>query len=280
VTDSVIRPLLPTDVAASRLVMHAALENLGEQMPEPTPEIIARGEARIAHLQQTDPGSAWVAEQDGEVVGCGLALVREGMWFLSLLMVDPAQQGKGVGRQLLDATLQTATDRSWILATTDPAALRRYRRAGFDLVPCLTSSGTVDRSLIPTTSVREGSWAEHGELVDDVARRVRGAGLAPDLAYLEAMEMRLLVADGGYAILRKAGLASLAATTPQIAAELLWTVFAEAPEPVEVDWLAHDQQWAIDVCLDARLPLLKGGGHVFLRGQPPMSPYLPSGALG
>ncbi|MDX6266559.1 MAG: hypothetical protein QOD70_1299, partial [Frankiales bacterium] len=38
--------------------------------------------------------------------------------------------------------------------------------------------------------------------------------------------------------------------------------------------------WAIDVCLEGRLPLLKGEGHVFLRGQPPMSPYLPSGALG
>ncbi|MFN2537070.1 MAG: hypothetical protein ABR549_02825 [Mycobacteriales bacterium] len=192
----------------------------------------------------------------------------------------PGAQSKGLGRQLLDATLQTATDRSWILATTDPAALRRYRRAGFDLVPCLTAKGSVDRSLLRVTSVTEGSWGEHGELVDDVTRKVRGAGLAEDLPYLERHQFRLFVADGGFAILRPAGLASLAATDPGTAAELLWTVLAEAPAPIEIDWLAHDQQWAIDVCLDARLPLLKGEGHVFLRGQPPMSPYLPSGVLG
>jgi predicted N-acetyltransferase YhbS len=276
----VIRPLLPDDVPASRQVTYDAMLALGEDMPEDTPEVVARGHARIAHLQQTDPESAWVAEEDGRVVGCSLALVREGMWFLSLLMVDPAHQSRGLGRQLLDASLQTATDRSWILATTDPGALRRYRRAGFDLIPCLTAKGTVDRSLLPATSVRDGTWAEHGSFVDDITRHVRGAGLTPDLPYIERMGFRLFVADAGYAILRPAGLVSLAAKDPGTAAELLWTVLAEAPDPVEIDWLAHDQQWAIDVCLEARLPLLKGEGHVFLRGQPPMSPYLPSGALG
>jgi GNAT superfamily N-acetyltransferase len=276
----VIRPLLPADFAASRRVAVDAMTALGEEMPEETPEVTARGEARIAHLQRTDPGGAWVAEEDGRVVGCALALVREGMWFLSLLMVDPAHQSKGLGKQLLDASLQTSTDRSWILATTDPAALRRYRRAGFDLVPCLTAKGTVDRALLPSTSVREGSWSADGEAVDDITRTVRGAGLGEDLAYLEKTGLRLLMADRGYAILRPAGLVSLAANDPGTAAELLWTVLAEAPAPVEIDWLAHDQQWAIDVCLDARLPLLKGEGHLFLRGQPPMSPYLPSGSLG
>jgi predicted N-acetyltransferase YhbS len=276
----VIRPLLPDDVAASREVTRAAIKGLGEEVPENTPENIARGRERIAHLMRTDPEGAWVAERDGEVIGCALALVREGMWFLSLLMVDPAHQGQGLGRQLLDATLQTATDRSWILATTAPAALRRYRRAGFDLVPCLTAKGTVDRSLIPATTVREGTWAEHGELVDDVTRTVRGAGLKEDLDYLARSGMRVFVADRGFAILRPQGLVALGAGDPATAAELLWTVLAEAPQPVVIDWLAHDQQWAIDVCLDARLPLLPGEGHLFLRGQPPMSPYLPGGALG
>jgi predicted N-acetyltransferase YhbS len=276
----VIRPLLPADFAASRRVAVDAMTALGEEMPEETPEVAARGVARIAHLQRTDPGGAWVAEEDGRVVGCALALVREGMWFLSLLMVDPAHQSKGLGKQLLDASLQTSTDRSWILATTDPAALRRYRRAGFDLVPCLTAKGTVDRALLPSTSVREGSWSADGEAVDDITRTVRGAGLGEDLPYLEETGVRLLMADRGYAIVRPAGLVSLAADDPGTAAELLWTALAEAPAPVEIDWLAHDQQWAIDVCLDARLPLLKGEGHLFLRGQPPMSPYLPSGSLG
>ena len=275
-----IRPLLPGDAAGCVEVTHQALLSVYEEMPEDTPEYRDRSAQRVLHLQSTDPDSAWVAEEDGVVVGCGLALVREGMWFLSLLMVDPSQQSKGVGRDLLDATLRTATDRSWILATVAPAALRRYRRAGFDLVPCLTSKGTVDRSLLPTTSVRETTWTEHGELVDDVSRKLRGAGMAPDLEYLERLGNRLFVADNGYAILRPAGLVSLGALAPATAQDLLWTVFAESKQPVEIDWLSHDQQWAIDTCLDARLPLHKGEGHIFLRGQPPMSPYLPGGALG
>jgi GNAT superfamily N-acetyltransferase len=277
----VIRPLLPDDVAVCRQVTLDALASIPVEMPPNTPENIARGQARIAHLQRTDPHSAWVAEEDGQVVGCALALVREGMWFLSLLMVDPRFQSRGLGRELLDATLTTATDRSWILATAAPAALRRYRHAGFDLIPCLTAKGEVDRALIPAVpGVREGSWAVNGTYADEVCRGIRGAGMTADLGYLEAMEFRLLVADGGYAILRPAGLVSLGAKDPATASALLWAVLAEAPAPVEIDWLAHDQQWAIDVCLQARLPLLQGEGHVFLRGQPPMSPYLPGGALG
>jgi predicted N-acetyltransferase YhbS len=276
----VIRPLVPADVAACVDVTHRALEAVYEQMPADTPEYRERAAGRVRHLQATDPGSAWVAEEDGEVVGVALALVREGMWFLSLLMVAPDRQSAGLGRQLLDATLGTATDRSWILATTAPAALRRYRRAGFDLVPCLTSKGTVDRSLLPVTGVRESTWAESGELVDAVTRALRGAGMAADLPYLERLGYRLLVAEGGFAILRPQGLVSLGALQPAVAQQLLWTVLAEAEQPVELDWLAHDQQWAIDTCLDARLPLLKGEGHLFLRGQPAMTPYLPSGSLG
>ena len=275
-----IRPLLPDDAAACVEVTHQALSAIYEEMPEDTPGYRDRAAQRVLHLQSTDPESCWVAEQDGRVVGCGLALVREGMWFLSLLMVDPSLQSQGVGRQLLDATLQTATDRSWILATTAPAALRRYRRAGFDLVPCLSAKGTVDRSLLPATAVRESTWAEHGELVDAVTRQLRGAGMAPDLPYCERVGYRLFVAADGFAIVRPMGLVSLGALDPAVAQELLWTVFAECDQPVEVDWLSHDQQWAVDTCLDARLPLNKGEGHVFLRGQPPMSPYLPGGALG
>lgn len=275
-----VRPLLPEDAAACVDVTHRALAEVYEQMPPDTPAYRDRAAQRVLHLQSTDPDSAWVAEDDGEVVGCALALVREGMWFLSLLMVGPEQQSTGLGRQLLDATLTTATDRSWILATTAPAALRRYRRAGFDLVPCLTAKGTVDRALLPTTSVRESTWAESGELVDDVTRTLRGAGVGPDLPYLERLGYRVFVADRGFAVLRPLGLVSLGALDPAVAQQLLWTVFAESDQPVEVDWLSADQQWAVDTCLDARLPLLKGEGHVFLRGQPPMSPYLPSGALG
>ena len=85
------------DVEASFAVQWAALSELDDRNKRATPELTdaarARGVGRVAHLRETDPDGAWVAEQDGAVVGCALALVREGMWFLSLLMVEPSQQG-------------------------------------------------------------------------------------------------------------------------------------------------------------------------------------------
>lgn len=283
-----IRPLLPADVPAASDVTWEAFSDLdrrtGQPVAERTPEAQERSLLRVAHLQRTDPGSAWVAEVDGEVVGCALALVRDGMWFLSLLMVHPGHQSGGLGRQLLETALATSTDRSWITSTVDARALRRYQRAGFALHPTYTAQGPVDRAQLPAVSgVRAGDWQRDGDLVDAVARATRGATVAPDLAYLDALEMPLVVVDDeggrGFAVLRSTGQTWLAATTEDAARRLLVTALAEATEDAEVLWLGADQHWAVDVCLDARLAL-RGGASVCLRGQRWVSPYLPNGALG
>jgi GNAT superfamily N-acetyltransferase len=281
---TVIRPLLPDDVPAGHLVQFAALSDLQVRMGRPamelTDEIRQRGPARIAHLQRTDPGSAWAAERDGELVGLALALVREGMWFLSLLMIQPGHQGEGIGRQLLDAALTTATDRSWIMSTVDPAAVRRYQRAGFDLHPCYHAEGEVDRSRIPAVHGIRDYVDDDRETLDAVCRAVRGAAMGPEVDYWQEMGSRVVVSPGkGFAVVRKDTPVWLAATDDATARDLLWTVLAEAPGKVEVDWLAANQQWAIDVCLDARLTLTSGAS-LALRGQPMMSPYLPCGAFG
>ncbi|MGB8650048.1 MAG: GNAT family N-acetyltransferase [Mycobacteriales bacterium] len=278
-----IRPMQPQDVAPLVEVQYATFHDLALRIGEPTHELTdevrERGTARIGHLQRTDPESSWAAEVDGELVGCSLALVRDGMWFLSLLVVKPGYQGKGVGRQLLDAALTTATDRSWILSTVEPAAVRRYQRAGFDLHPSYTAKGVPDRSRIPAVQgIRD--YDDDRETLDEVLRAVRGAAMGTEVDYFLDRGSRVVVAPGkGFAVLRKEGTNWLAATEEATARDLLWTVLAEATEPVEVDWLAANQQWAIDVCLDAHLTLT-GGASLALRGQPPMAPYLPCGAFG
>ncbi len=283
-----IRALQPDDVVACQVLTFEATADLerriGEKPEELTEERVLRGRRRIAHLQETDPGSAWVAEVDGAVVGCSLALVRDGMWFLSLLMVAPGRQGNGLGKALLDAALTTATERAWILATVDPAALRRYQRAGFDLQATYSAKGPVDRARIPAVQgIREGSYDGDRDFVDAVVQQARGARMTADLDYLAAGPARFVVADDadgrGFAFLRPGGVTWLAATTGHAGRRLLWTAVAEAGDEVEIDWLGANQQWAIDVSLDAHLAL-KGGASLCLRGQPPMSPYLPNGALG
>lgn len=279
-----IRPMQPEDLDALVAVQHAAFHDLdtrmGETPHELTAEVRERGTARISHLQRTDPDGAWTAEVEGEPVGCALALVRDGMWFLSLLIVKPGFQGKGIGRALLDAALTTATDRSWIMSTVEPAAVRRYQRAGFALHPTYTAKGSPDRTRIPAVQgIRD--YDDDRETLDHVLRVVRGAAMGTEVDYYrETLPRRIVVApDKGFAVLRPDGVNWLAATDEQTARDLLWTVLAEAPGEVEVDWLGANQQWAIDVCLDARLTL-RSGASLALRGQPQMSPYLPCGAFG
>lgn len=280
-----IRPLLPSDIERAQDVQWAALADLdtriGDTTPDLTPTILARSRDRIAHLQQTDPDACFVAEVDGKVIAMTMALVREGMWFLSLLMVHPDHQGVGHGARLLERVLATATDRSWITSTQDPAALRRYRRAGFTLLPAYQAKGPLDRSLLPAVrGVREGSYDADADLVEGLLRKTRGAALGPDLPYLQSRPMRLLVADdAAVAFLRPDGVASVAGTNDDAAARVLTAALAECTEDPHVSWLGADQQWAMDVCLDLRLPLT-GGASICLRGQPLMTPYLPNGALG
>ena len=56
---------------------------------------------RFAHLLATDPGGCWVAQRKERSVGAAIAILREGLWGLSLLVVHPAQQSTGLGRELL-----------------------------------------------------------------------------------------------------------------------------------------------------------------------------------
>ena len=51
-------------------------------------------------------------------------------WYLSLLATHPSQRGKGVGQQLLAATLGTIELPAY-LESTNPANNHRYERAGF-----------------------------------------------------------------------------------------------------------------------------------------------------
>jgi len=286
-----IRPLLPDDVAAAHELSFATFaaldESVGEPVPEHTEEVRRRGEARVRHLQATDPGGAWVAEDGGRPVGVTLASRRGPLWFLSLLTVAPAGQGRGTGRLLLDAALRTAEDAgaALICSSEDPRALHRYGSAGFALQPAFRARGTVERARLPTVDgVREGSFDDDRDLVDALAVEVRGAPVGPDLDASAAVPgARLLVAEGaqgrGYAVVRGSSVRPLAATTPAAARALLVTGLAALDGEVTVDFVTGGQQWAVGVLLELRLPF-RPVESLAVRGFAPTGPYLPDGAYG
>jgi GNAT superfamily N-acetyltransferase len=276
-----IRPLLAADVPAATAVAMEALPVPAEFDDGGRSGWIA---ARMEHLRATDPDGVWVAEDDGAVAGVALALVRDGIWGLSLLAVRPSHQARGAGSQLLDATLRHADQaRGAIIASsTDPRAMRAYARAGFDLRPCVTLAGILDRAALPSgLRARPTEDFEQGAAL---AAPVRGGAYgAGDLALLcEHGSRRSLLLEGrGFAMHERGSPTLLVARDDEAATDLLWSCFAAAPRggTVHVDFITAGQDWAIRAGLAAGL-VLSPEGPLYTRGSlGPLRPWLPSGAL-
>jgi hypothetical protein len=168
-----------------------------------------------------------------------------------------------------------------ILSSTDPRAMRAYARLGLDIQPCLAATGA------PAISSDEGEvrpgGAEDLPLTEAVDRAVRGAAHGADLLTMLAGGSTLLVApERGYAVVAGGRVRCCAAFDEEGARTVLRGALAHiaaAGRDAHVEWLSARQNWAIAVCLDARLDLRADAGCVFTRGDVgPFWPYLPSGA--
>jgi GNAT superfamily N-acetyltransferase len=274
-----LRPLTPADADAVFDVQVAAFAEPGEAPPADR----GPGLRRILHLAGTDPGGAWVATEDGTITGAALALVREGLWGLSLLVVDPERQSSGTGTALLRRALEhggSDVRGGIILATEDPRALRVYARAGFEVRPVMEARGVVRRRPDASPRVRPGRWPEDTAIVDAAGRAVRGATHAREIPnYLAAGNELLVHADGGFAVAGGGVLRVLAAHDEGAARELFETVLQRLPDGDRLDvwFLDAQQQWAFEVAVQAGLDLCPAGA-IFVRGDVgPLRPYIPSG---
>jgi GNAT superfamily N-acetyltransferase len=278
-----LRPLLPADAPAVHEAAVASFEDLARRSGEDVPPRPDPGAAhlRIRRLASTDPGGAWLAEEDGTVAGAALALMREGLWGLSLLVVRPEAQSRGLGRALLERVLAYGREARGhvILASNDPRALRAYARAGLAFHPTATAAG-VPRDVASPAEVRPLEPGDRA-MTDAVGRHVRGAPHGDDLDALAAGGAEVLVVPGrGYAAHREGEVKLLAAADDGAARLLLGAVLARTPEgrTASASWLTAAQSWAVGVVLDAGLDLKPDGG-LFLRGDTgAFTPYLPSGA--
>jgi GNAT superfamily N-acetyltransferase len=280
----VIRPMREDDALGALDLTIATFEDLAKRRnepPEPRPDP-AKVVVRYSHLVRTDPGGAWVAEDDEGLGGCALALKREGVWGLSLLVVRPGLQSAGIGSALLRHAHDYASDARGriILSSPDPRAIRAYARLGLTAHPSLWASGK-PRSVTRPDGIREGSHADI-PFTEAVDRHVRGAAHGSDVGVQLAMGQALLIApERGYVVTGGGELRMLAAFDEDAAQDLLRAALALAGDrKATVAWLTAAQQWAIRVCVEAGLELRTDYGVVFLDGEVgPFTPYLPSGAF-
>jgi GNAT superfamily N-acetyltransferase len=277
-----IRPMRAEDVVAANAV---ARDALAAGRPPETGPMRRRAERRVAHLQSTDPGGAWVAEEgSGELVGMALALVREGIWGLSLFAVAEAHRNRGIGRELLEACFGHGADAAahLILSTESPAAMRRYARLGLELRPCVSAAGVLDRSrLAPVNGVRDAG-RDGIPIADAIGRAVRGAGHGMDLevSLEDGASRLLLVEDRAFAWVRDERVMLVAGLDEPAATRALQAALAATPPGagVSVDFLTSGQDGAVRACLDAGLALSPDGPFFTGGDLGPLRPYIPSGA--
>ena len=290
--DYVVRPMLVDDASAVERLTDEVFFDLETRQhrpgwPDPehrSPQDAVDWAARAAHDVRHDPRGCFVAEDRARILGAVVSKRRDTTWLLSTLAVRRDVQGRGVGRQLLEAALAYGAGclRGMIGSSDDPLAVRRYRLAGFSLHPQMLLWGRVPRAALPLVErVREGSAGDVA-LLDSVDRQVRDAAHGVDHDLLVRTH-RLVVVDrptgSGYAYVRPGGAPYLlAATNRRTATALLWeSLAATDPDvPVGIDHVTAANEWAVDVGMACRMELWTRG-YLALRGMRPPAPYLHSG---
>jgi ribosomal protein S18 acetylase RimI-like enzyme len=149
----------------------------------------------------SDPDGYFCAVEEGQIRGMVSALVRGRVWYLSMFFVLPGDQGRGLGRALLERALAygeaRGADVRCVWASLDPRAQARYVMAGMaPRWPIYRLEG--DAAAVARLKARVDLDSRERELPCDpgasekLTTEVFGHSRADDLAYWRS--------DGGAAV--------------------------------------------------------------------------------
>lgn len=156
-----LRPITRDDLRACLDVFYAAADDLQTRLAQPPMPRNPEGLGRVfGHLASTDPDSCWLAEDQGEVIGFGLAHLRADHWYLGFLFVLPEWQGRGVGRAVLERCLPPAPVRahtrlSVAVQAAQPVSTALYAQYGMvPRVPLYVLTGDLTPGALPDPARR------------------------------------------------------------------------------------------------------------------------------
>ncbi|HEX3891938.1 MAG TPA: GNAT family N-acetyltransferase [Terracidiphilus sp.] len=103
----VCRPALANELVQIDGLVVATINDLTERHGFGTMATASPPDFALFSLKD-DPGGLWVAKDDDEIRGFAWSWVCGDLWFLAQLFVRPAQQGHGIGNELIKLTLEHA----------------------------------------------------------------------------------------------------------------------------------------------------------------------------
>lgn len=131
-----LRPADPAELPDCAGIWRAAINDyigqLGQAEIPPEVHPVTR---LFAHLQATDPERFVVAADGERVVAFGSAVVRERLWYLSMLFVLPEFQGAGLGREVLARLLPADGELHRATATDSAQPISNALYATLGMVP-------------------------------------------------------------------------------------------------------------------------------------------------
>jgi GNAT superfamily N-acetyltransferase len=132
------------------------------------------------------PQGSFAAVHDGRIVGTAIGIDYRGFSWIAMMLVEPAYRGRGLGRRLLEAALESVPTDTPVRLDATPMGRPLYQAYGFE-DECAITRWTSDTTDASDAALREDATAR-------VAAR-RPPLAAPDFARLAGHDRHVFGGD-------------------------------------------------------------------------------------